>query len=129
MGPDRIARLFLMPHLVNAVLVIVVLTIATAMVMKRGRENASLRTPAITLHILLLIQVMLGVGAFATRVVWHLDVPQPQAALVWTTVAHQTTGALMLLAAVVLAIQTRRALVSRIEFPERKFGTRHAVIA
>jgi hypothetical protein len=81
------------------------------------------------LHLLLMFQLMLGFGAFLTRVVWRMDQPQPQAALVWTTVAHQTTGALMLLAAVVLAIQTRRALVSRIEFPERKFGTRHAVIA
>lgn len=110
LNPDRIVMMFLVPHIVNAILAAAVLVIATIMVMKRAGINRSLKIPSIFLHVLLLAQLMLGVGAFLTRVVFHMDIPQPQAPLVWTTVAHQTVGALMLLTATVLAIQVRRAL-------------------
>lgn len=109
-NPDRIVMMFLVPHILNAILATAVLVIATVMVMKRAGKNRSLKMPAMFLHVLLLVQLMLGVGAFLTRVVWHMDIPQPQAPLVWTTVAHQTVGALMLLTATLLAIQVRRAL-------------------
>jgi cytochrome c oxidase assembly protein subunit 15 len=111
--PGRIVAVFLVPHILNAILTAAVLVIATVMVMKRAGANRSLKMPAMLLHILLLAQLMLGVGAFFTRVVWHMDIPQPQAPLVWTTVSHQTVGALMLLTATILAIQVRRALPKR----------------
>lgn len=109
MQAQRIVAIFLLPHILNALLVTAVLVIATVMVMKRAGTNRSLKMPSMFLHILLLAQLMLGVGAFLTRVIWHMDVPQPEPALVWTTVAHQTVGALMLLTATILAIQVRRA--------------------
>ena len=108
----RIVRMFMVPHMVNALLVAAVLVVATVGVMKRAGDDRSLRMPAMALHILLLAQLFLGFGAFLTRVVLHQDVPQPTSTLVWTTVAHQTVGALMLLFAVVLAIQTRRSLAA-----------------
>jgi len=110
---NRIVNMFLVPHIVNAILATAVLVVATAMVMKRAGGNRNLRLSAISLHVLLLAQLLLGMGAFLTRVVFHMDVPQPQSALVFTTVAHQTVGALMLLTATVLAIQVRRALPHR----------------
>jgi len=113
MQADRIVRLFLVPHMLNAILTAAVLVIATVMVMKRAGKNRSLKLSAVSLHVLLLAQLMLGVGAFLTRVIWRMDTPQPETALVWTTVAHQTVGALMLLTATLLAIQVRRALPMR----------------
>lgn len=113
MQAQKIVVLFLVPHILNAILATAVLVIATVLVMKRAGTNRSLKMPAMFLHVLLLAQLMLGVGAFLTRVIWHMDTPQPEAPLVWTTVAHQTVGALMLLTATVLAIQTRRALPQR----------------
>jgi cytochrome c oxidase assembly protein subunit 15 len=110
MEPSRIVHMFMVPHMVNALLVAIVVVLATVSVMKRAGDDRSLRMPAIFLHILLLAQLCLGFGAFMTRVVLHMDVPQPTSTLVWVTVAHQTIGALMLLFAVVLAIQTRRSL-------------------
>lgn len=106
----QIVNYFLVPHALNALLTAAVLVVATVMVMKRAGTNRSLKMPSMFLHILLLAQLLLGVFAMLTRVVWHMDIPQPEPALVWTTVAHQTVGALMLLTATLLAIQVRRAL-------------------
>jgi len=110
MDASRIVHMFMVPHMTNALLVAVAVVLATVSVMKRAGDDRSLRMPAIFLHILLLAQLGLGFGAFITRVLLHMDIPQPTAPLVWVTVAHQTVGALMLLCAVVLAIQTRRSL-------------------
>ncbi|MBV8207835.1 MAG: COX15/CtaA family protein [Acidobacteria bacterium] len=109
MEAGRIVSWFLVPHMLNAILTAAVLVVATVMVMKRAGGNRSLKMPGMFLHVLLLAQLLLGVGALLTRVVWHMDTPQPEGPLIWTTVAHQTAGALMLLTATVLAIQVRRA--------------------
>jgi hypothetical protein len=59
-----------------------------------------------------------------------MDIPQPQTALVATTVAHQTVGALMLLAATVLAIQVRRTLPrGKTENIRSEIGVQKAVTA
>jgi cytochrome c oxidase assembly protein subunit 15 len=127
---NRIVTMFLVPHILNAILATAVLVIATVMVMKRAHGNRNLKMPAMFMHGLLLAQLMLGVGAFMTRVVFHMDIPQPQSALVWTTVGHQTVGALMLLTATVLAIQVRRALPKRGTAEIRNgIGVRKAVTA
>ena len=100
-------------RLSSALLVIALIVWATMLVFRDCRGATQLRLPAISLHVLLLAQLILGVGAFLTRVVWHMDTPQPQSALVGFTVAHQTVGALLLAVAVVLAIQVRRAAASK----------------
>jgi len=130
MQADRIVTWFLVPHMLNAILTAAVLVLATVMVMKRAGNNPILKVPAISLHVLLLVQLMLGVGAFLTRVVWHMDIPQPETPLVWTTVAHQTVGALMLLTATLLAIQVRRTLPARVSFErEQSVSVEKAVTA
>ena len=127
---SRIVHMFMVPHMVNAVLVMAVVVVATVSVMKRAGDDRSLRTPAILLHVFLLLQLCLGFGAFLTRVVFHMDMPQPTQTLVWVTVAHQTIGALMLLFAVVLAIQTWRALAAAGNSPiPRRIVAQEAVTA
>ena len=110
---SSIVTWLLMPHMANALLVVALIVWATMLVFRDCRGATQLRLPAISLHVLLLAQLILGVGAFLTRVVWHMDTPQPQSALVGFTVAHQTVGALLLAVAVVLAIQVRRAAASK----------------
>jgi cytochrome c oxidase assembly protein subunit 15 len=108
-APATIIQWFMVPHMINALLIVGAVVVATVSIMKLADDDRSLRGPSIVLHILLLAQLGLGFGAFMTRVL-HMDIPQPAPTLVWVTVAHQTTGALMLLFAVILAIQTRRSL-------------------
>lgn len=127
--PSRIVYMFMVPHMVNALLVAAAVVLATVSVMKRAGDDRSLRIPAILLHILLLAQLGLGFGAFMTRVVAHQDIPQPTATLVWVTVAHQTIGALMLLFALVLAIQTRRSLATSPAAATATNFSRHTVSA
>lgn len=109
MAAPQIVQLFLLPHIVNALIATVLLVATTLFVFRRAGEHAQLRRPALLLHILLLAQLLLGTAALFTRVVWSMDAPQPQLLLVLSTVAHLVVGAMLLAAAVVLAIQVRRA--------------------
>ncbi len=105
---------FLAPHVLNALLVIALIVVTTMQVFRHAGESRELRRPAIALHVLLLVQLLLGVLAYLTRVVWQMDAPQPQLPLVLATVAHLATGALLLATAVVLTIQIHRASPARV---------------
>jgi len=60
------------------------------------------------LLILLVLQLMLGIGAYVVRVVQGVDEAQPTLALVGVTVAHLGVGALILAVTVILTIQAYR---------------------
>jgi cytochrome c oxidase assembly protein subunit 15 len=107
--PSTIVKALLVPHMINALLVIALIVWTTMLVFRNYPGVPQLRRPAMLLHILLLLQLLLGFGAFFARVVWHMDAPQPQAALVGFTVGHLAVGALMLAISVVLALQLHRA--------------------
>lgn len=53
---------------------------------------------------LLFIQLVLGFGAYITRVVWGKDAPQPMPSMVATTVLHTAVGALVLAHCFMLAV-------------------------
>ncbi|HEU5400726.1 MAG TPA: hypothetical protein VFU86_05170, partial [Terriglobales bacterium] len=74
------------------------------------REVAELRRPVFWLMGLLTLQILLGFGAFVTRVVQSPASPEPRNSLVITTVAHVAVGALVLANTMVLAIEARRHL-------------------
>jgi hypothetical protein len=57
---------------------------------------------------LLLAQLFLGFLAFMTRVEWGKDAAQPEFPMVFSTVAHVVTGALLLASTVILTIQVWR---------------------
>jgi cytochrome c oxidase assembly protein subunit 15 len=104
----RIVQDFMVPHMINALLVILFVVLTTVLVFRRCVGAKQLRVPAILLHVLLLAQLLLGPAAFFVRVLLHMDRPQPAGALVAVTVAHLAMGALMLAVAIILAIQVRR---------------------
>jgi heme A synthase len=98
-------------HLVWFVVVLSMLTWVMLRVLRNYREVTQLSTPVFWLMGLLSLQILLGLGAFITRVILSHDHPEPMNSLVVTTVAHVAVGALVLANTVVLAIQARRNLV------------------
>ena len=99
-----------LPHIIGAVVVACVLSWTLLLLISRYRDVKAIRRPAYALTALLVLQLLLGISAFVTRVIWGKDAPQPMPSMVWTTVAHVAVGALLLATSVVLAIQTRRYL-------------------
>lgn len=98
-------------HLVWFVVVLTMIMWLTMHVLRFYREVADLRKPAYWLMGLLTLQILLGFGAFVTRVILSDGAARPLRSLVIFTVAHVAVGALVLATTLVLAIQARRHLV------------------
>ncbi len=97
-------------HLAWFLVVLTMLTWTMVRVLRCYREVRELVRPVYWLMGLLSLQILLGFGAFVTRVVLSKDSPVTLTSLVITTVAHVAVGALILATTVVLAIQARRYL-------------------
>ena len=63
---------------------------------------------AIAVMALLVIQVMLGFGAYFTRVQWAKSLVTSRTLMVWTTVAHVSVGALLLAHCFMIAARAKR---------------------
>ena len=116
------------PHVFNAAVVAVVLTWTSVRVLSYYSEVESLRRPAIVMLGLVMTQLCLGFVSFLTKIVWGHDSVQPQPLMVWSTVAHVATGALLLATAVVLAVQAWRQ-VPVLQEDAAKIRSRKAVTA
>lgn len=104
----RIVHAFLYPHILNALLVAGLILFLSLRVISRSSAIARLRRPAVAMLVLLIAQLLLGVGAYVVRVIQGVDELQPTLGLVGITVAHLGVGALILAAAMVLTIQAYR---------------------
>jgi len=105
---QKIIHAFLYPHILNALFVAGLVLYVSLRVITKHSRIPHLRRPAVALLVLLILQLLLGVAAYVTRVILGVDELQPTANLVATTVAHVGTGALMLAATVILTIQAYR---------------------
>jgi heme a synthase len=105
---SKIVHVLLYPHIVNALLVTGLLLYVSVRVLTQHGDVPHLRRPAVWLLILLIAQLLLGVGAYVVRVIQGVDAVQPTLGLVAVTVAHLGVGALILAWAVILTIQTYR---------------------
>lgn len=103
------------PHVVNAVSVTVILAWTGVRAMRGFRSVPAIRRLGMTLHSLLLIQLLLGVASYYTRIVRGADAAQPELPMVASTVAHVAVGALLLATTVVLTIQVWRHVTVRKE--------------
>ncbi len=104
----KIIHAFLYPHILNALLVTgLVLYVSLRTLTKHSGIN-QLRRPALWLLLLLIAQLMLGVGAYVVRVVQGVNEAQPTMSLVVVTVTHLAVGALILATTVILTIQAYR---------------------
>ena len=98
----------LLPHLIGAVVVFCMVNWLAITTLRRHREVPQLATPAMSLLVLLGVQISLGVASYITRVILSPGAPAPLASMIVATVAHVACGALVLVTAVILAIQIHR---------------------
>lgn len=98
----------LTPHLIMAGAVTILAFWTAIRALTQYSQLAAVRRPAISLLALLVAQLALGFTAYLTRVVWNPSDAPPVPAMVISTVAHVSVGALLLATAVVLAIQATR---------------------
>jgi len=99
----------IIPHLIGAVIV-TMLVFMTAGALKRRFSNAQpFRKCARFLHILIGVQLLLGAGAWWSRV-YAARFPQPITIMVTLTVVHTVTGALLLATTLMTALVSYRML-------------------
>jgi cytochrome c oxidase assembly protein subunit 15 len=96
-------------HIVNSIFVTGVLVFTSVHGMMQ-RDIPAIRKPAFLVHMLLWLQIALGIASYMTRVAWGADAAQPLPSMVAATVAHLGVGALLLAATFVLAAQAKRNL-------------------
>lgn len=90
----------ILPHIFGAFLIALVLVYFCAIVFTQYSANAPMRRAATALLWITLLQVVLGIAAYLTRLSFTGDTPA--AAMVAFTVAHTAAGALTLALAAVL---------------------------
>ena len=98
----------IIPHLIGAVIV-TILIFMTAGALKRrfAKCPGAAKLRAGYLHILIGVQLLLGAGAYWSRL-YGAQFPQPIAVMVALTVVHTVTGALVLAATLVTALISYR---------------------
>ncbi|MGH9680282.1 MAG: hypothetical protein ACRD4Y_10055, partial [Candidatus Acidiferrales bacterium] len=115
----------IIPHLIGAV-VVTILIFMTAGALKRRFSNVpALRGCAKMLHILIGVQLLLGGGAYWSRI-YAAKFPQPIPVMVTLTVVHTVTGALVLAASLVTTLMSYRLVASQKAVKETA-GTREQV--
>jgi cytochrome c oxidase assembly protein subunit 15 len=99
----------IIPHLIGAAIV-TILVFMTAGALKRRYSNVQpLRKCARLLHMLIGVQLLLGAGAWWSRV-YAARFPQPITIMVTLTVVHTVTGALLLATTLITALVSYRML-------------------
>jgi heme a synthase len=104
----KIIHMFLYPHMLNALLVGGLIFYLSMRTFSKHSSIPHLKRPAMWMLILLILQLLLGVGAYMVRVVQGINEEQPTLALVSVTVTHLAVGALILTLAVIFTVQTYR---------------------
>ena len=102
----------LLAHIAGAIIVTAILGSAAVKVLQRHKGERFLTRPATVALGLLVLQLMLGVGAYLVRSASPND-PQPLKSMVAVTVAHVACGALVFATTIVLTLRCFRVLRSR----------------
>ena len=104
----KIIHMFLYPHILNALFVAALILYLAMRGLTKHANIPHIKTPAMGLLMLLILQLLLGVSAYMVRVVQGANDVQPTIALVGVTVAHLGVGALILALTVIFTIQAYR---------------------
>jgi len=102
----------IIPHLIGAVIVTILIFMTAGALKRRYGNVPALRNCARALHILIGVQLLLGGGAYWSRL-YSAHFPQPIAVMVALTVVHTVTGALVLATTLVTALVSYRLLAVR----------------
>ena len=101
----------IIPHLIGAVIVTILIFMTAGALKRRFPGVPALRNCAKILHIMIGVQILLGVGAYWSRL-YASHFPQPIAVMVTLTVVHTVTGALVLAATLVTALISYRLVAA-----------------
>ena len=99
----------ILAHIGGALAVTVALGSAAMNVLLRHKGHSFLTRPARLALVLLVVQLLLGVAAYLTRLASPND-PQPLNPMISITVAHVACGALVFVTTIVLTLRTYRVL-------------------
>jgi heme a synthase len=99
----------ILAHIGGALAVTVALGSTAMNVLLRYKGNSFLTRPARLALVLLVVQLLLGVAAYLTRLASPND-PQPLNPMISITVAHVACGALVFVTTIVLTLRTYRVL-------------------
>jgi len=99
----------IIPHLAGAVIVAILIFMTAGALKRRFADAPALRSCARYLHILIGVQLLLGAGAYWSRL-YAARFPQPIPVMVALTVVHTVTGALVLAVTLVTALVSYRML-------------------
>jgi len=99
----------IIPHLIGAVIVTILIFMTAGGLKRRFGDVPTLRSCARYLHILIGVQLLLGAGAYWSRL-YSARFPQPMGVMVALTVVHTVTGALVLAVTLVTALISYRML-------------------
>jgi len=97
----------IMPHVIGALVVGMVAFFAAISLLTQQPGHAVLEGAARRLLWLTGLQIVLGIAAYLSRILWEGAI-RPHPAMVALTVAHVALGALVLAASILLAIEVRR---------------------
>jgi cytochrome c oxidase assembly protein subunit 15 len=99
----------IIPHLIGAVIVTILIFMTAGALKRRFAHSRPLRKCARLLHILIGVQLLLGAGAWWSRV-YGAQFPYPMEVMVTLTVVHTVTGALVLAAVLVTTLLSYRII-------------------
>src|SRR6266566_6212282 len=102
----------LLTHIVGAIAVTLLLGSVALMILRRHSTETFLTRPAKIALSLLVVQLLLGIAAYITRMSSPND-PQPLNPMVGITVAHVACGALVFATTIVLTLRAFKVLRSR----------------
>jgi cytochrome c oxidase assembly protein subunit 15 len=119
----RHQALGIIPHIVGAAVVTFLIVSTVIILLRRHGEDDYLARPAKLVFGLLIVQLCLGIGAYAARVASAGD-PQPLEPMISLTVAHLVVGALTLATMVVIALRCYQVLEPKSEKSAEVIGAR-----
>jgi cytochrome c oxidase assembly protein subunit 15 len=103
----RHRALGLVPHVIAAFVVLALALLAAMFTLQQFPKHRHLRPPAVALLVIALVQILLGIAAYLSRI-YTTDSVQPLPVMVFFTVLHVAGGGLAMAASGVFAIQVVR---------------------
>ena len=104
------------PHMAGALVVLGMVIWTAAVLRRRFAKSAPISKARILLHAILGIQILLGLGAYWSRLT-TADAPQPMPVMVTLTVFHTVMGAVLFGISILLVLLCYRLVPRRRELP------------
>jgi cytochrome c oxidase assembly protein subunit 15 len=104
------------PHMVGALIVLGMVIWLAAVLRRRFEKSAAISKTRILLHVILGTQLLLGLGAYWSRLT-TADAPQPMPLMVTLTVLHTVVGAILFGVSVLIVLLCYRLVPRRRAWP------------